>query len=271
MSLLRCPVCLQGLEKHEKSLACENGHSFDISRSGYVNLLLSNSSSDKRHGDDKLMVSARRAFLEKGYYSILSDCINDLLARFCKRDCILADAGCGEGWYTERAAHSVGAREVYGFDISRDAVACAAKRDKTGAYAVASVFNMPLCDGCTDALLSIFAPHSYEEFARILAPGGVLIRVVPLEEHLMELKQAVYENVYPNEPEKPEIPLFTAEESRELRSVITVENEDIKNLFMMTPYYYKTGEHEQQKLRQLQKLTTRIAFRVTLYKKNTAG
>lgn len=264
-------MCSCELEKNINSYVCKNGHSFDISRRGYVNLLLSNTSSDKRHGDDSLMVNARRAFLEKGYYGVLSDAVNSLLACHAEKGGVLADAGCGEGWYTQRTADFLNAGQVYGIDISKHAAAAAAKRNKNGNFAVASIYGIPLGDSSVQVLLSIFAPHSYEEFARVLSPDGCLVRVIPLEDHLMGLKQAVYDTAYPNEPESPDISLFSVVESREVRSLMTLDNNaDIVNLFMMTPYYYKTGESEQKKLAQLQYLTTQISFRVTLYRKNTA-
>lgn len=67
----RCPVCSDELCKKEKVMLCPNGHSFDIAAKGYVNLLLNNSSGAKRHGDDRLMINARRDFLSKGFYEPL--------------------------------------------------------------------------------------------------------------------------------------------------------------------------------------------------------
>ena len=63
-----CPVCKNELSEEEKLYRCENGHCFDKSKFGYVNLLQSQKSSAKRHGDDRLMVRARRDFLDSGYY-----------------------------------------------------------------------------------------------------------------------------------------------------------------------------------------------------------
>ena len=71
--MLKCPKCDKKLNIVDKSYRCENGHSYDIAKKGYVNLLMSQQSSQKRHGDDKLMVRSRRDFLEKGYYSDLCD------------------------------------------------------------------------------------------------------------------------------------------------------------------------------------------------------
>ena len=66
VTTLCCPVCGGALEKRAGAYRCQKNHSFDIAKSGYVNLLLN--SSQGHHGDDKLMVRARRDFLDKGYY-----------------------------------------------------------------------------------------------------------------------------------------------------------------------------------------------------------
>ena len=68
-----CPICGEELELEEKGLGCKKNHRFDLSKEGYVNLFLSQQSKQKRHGDDKAMVRARKDFLEKGYYRPLLD------------------------------------------------------------------------------------------------------------------------------------------------------------------------------------------------------
>lgn len=67
---LLCPVCGGRLAREKTVWRCESRHSFDVARSGYVNLLPP-SASGKRHGDDKRMVAARTAFLSRGYYDHL--------------------------------------------------------------------------------------------------------------------------------------------------------------------------------------------------------
>ena len=56
MVKLCCPVCAGALERRAGAYLCPKNHSFDIAKSGYVNLLLN--SSQGHHGDDKLMVRA---------------------------------------------------------------------------------------------------------------------------------------------------------------------------------------------------------------------
>lgn len=274
MTELICPVCGGALERNERTYRCPSGHSFDRARSGYVNLLPP-APGGKRRGDDKLMVRARTAFLDKGYYDRLAELLADCADRYAPRDACVVDAGCGEGMYTarvlERLAQSGKRPEVVGLDISKEALIRAAKRSGELTLCAASTAHMPLPDGCADLVLNIFSPFMGGEFARVLKPGGKLIRAVPLERHLWGLKKLIYDTPYENPPTDLEEPGFHMVEQRELRYQITLDkNEDIMNLFQMTPYYYKTGAADQEKAARAQCLTTAVEFGVCVYEKSTA-
>ena len=122
------------------------------------------------------------------------------------------------------------------------------KRDQKLLLAVASAYRLPVGDASCDAVLNVFSPCAAEEFARVLKPDGVLIRAVPLEKHLWSLKKAVYDVPYENPPEAEEVEGFDKIGEEWLRYRIQLEDtETVRNLFRMTPYYYKTGEKDQQK------------------------
>ena len=266
-SLFICPNCSCALEKKGNSFFCENRHCFDIAKQGYINLLQSNQSSSKHHGDDRLMVKARRDFLEKGFYSGLKDRLCDDITHCAEKPSVLIDAGCGEGYYTRAVTESLKSKNALsaagGIDISKDAVSAAAKAGGNIQYAVASVYDMPVKSETADIVLNIFAPGAFDEFYRILTPGGLLVVVYPLENHLIELKQAVYDEVYKNDS-VPSVPKgFSLISSREIKQVLHLEsNEDIVNLFKMTPYYYKTGADDQKKLERISRLD--ISFEVEI-------
>jgi hypothetical protein len=96
-----CPKCKARLIKNNGSLRCASGHSFDVSASGYVNLLLGSKTGN--HGDSKEMIRARRDFLELGYYSPIINTVADILhQKFPNKQISVLDTGCGEGYYTER-------------------------------------------------------------------------------------------------------------------------------------------------------------------------
>lgn len=269
---LRCPVCGSAV-RHDAArgagcLLCAGPrtHSFDMARSGYVHLAPRHSGG----GDSREAVRARTAFLNEGYYGCAADALMGLLAQHVGRG-LVADAGCGEGYYTNRIARE-GSYGVVGFDLSRDAVdaaARAAKREQNGAmYAVASVFELPLGDGTADAVVNIFAPCAEEEFCRVLKPEGVLILIGAGERHLLGLKRALYEQTYEN-AERADLP-------RNMRMIaqttvsdtVTVKGrEQIDHLFSMTPYYWRTSPNDRQKLERLDTLTTEISFDCRVYVK----
>ena len=132
MPELTCPVCGGALHREERILRCGAGHCYDLARQGYVNLLRTNRSKDKRHGDDKRMVAARTAFLDAGYYAPLRDAIAAAAVEYTSGDADVLDAGCGEGYYTAHVLHALQAQgaspSVCGVDISRDALICAHRR-----------------------------------------------------------------------------------------------------------------------------------------------
>ena len=249
--------------KKENTLRCASGHNFDMARQGYVNLLMSNKSAQKRHGDDKAMVQARTEFLQGGWYAPLRDAVVQAAVSHAPDAKVLLDIGCGEGWYTCAVKEALPGCLGAGIDISRQALIAAAKRDKTLRLAVAGVNHLPVADQSVDILLNIFAPCDDGEFLRVLRPGGIVIRAVPLQEHLMGLKRAVYDTPYLNKftPYAPKG--FVQAQYSEVRYHITLQDkQDIHNLFLMTPYYYKTSRADQEKLEKLAVLSTNLDFGV---------
>jgi 23S rRNA (guanine745-N1)-methyltransferase len=265
-----CPVCKEELNLDGRTYKCINNHCFDCAKQGYVNLLQSNKSKSKRHGDDKLMIEARTRFLNTNFYKPLCDLMCELLKKYVPQNASVLDAGCGDCYYTEKIEKALADRNasVVGVDISKSALIAAAKRSKSINLAVASVFSLPVGDLSCDAVLNVFSPFAPEEYNRVLKSGGVLLRVIPLENHLFSLKKAIYDNPLKNPEESTEIDGFTLAESQELKYSIELKsNEQIESLFKMTPYYYKTSRTDQQKIEKLSTLQTEIEFCVLVYKK----
>ncbi len=266
MSEFICPVCKQNLSRDGKVYNCPLSHSFDISKYGYVNLLMSQQSSSKRHGDDKLMVRARRDFLSLGLYGNLRGSLVNAFNNHVKGG-VVVDVGCGEGYYSSAICENSKVN-FYGIDISKDALRFASSSVPTGEFAVASAFNLPFNTSSVDCVLSVFAPSAYEEFYRVLKNDGVLIKAVPLEEHLWELKSVLYNEPYKNKPEIRNDELFELISCEEIKYTIELtSSQDIENLFKMTPYYYKTGREDAQKLLEKTSLSTTVHFGVEVYRK----
>lgn len=267
-----CPVCFAPLYQEGRSLRCETGHCYDYAKSGYVNLLMSQQGG--LHGDDRPMVRARTAFLSQGHYRPLFDLMYSTVLPYLPTAPNVFDAGCGEGWYTEelhkRLISDGYNPESVGVDISRDALTAAAKRKFGAEFAVASLYHVPLPDGWADLIVNVFAPDCTDEFYRILSPKGLFLKVIPREDHLLELKRAVYNNPYENEVSFPDYQGFELLSDTVLRKTLSLhENETIKNLFAMTPYGRKTSPEDLAKLDRLSELDTTISFSVRLYQKKS--
>lgn len=267
-TVLCCPVCGAPLLREAKRYCCERRHSFDRARAGYVNLLLRQS--HRLRGDDSNMVSARRIFLEKDYYLPLLQAAQQILLRESVTNTpLLLDVGCGEGWYARKLAQGLcdaGKSPILvGVDISPSALQYAAKRAIDTLFcenhwAVASINHLPLASQSVDVLLNFFAPCEAAEFARVLKRNGVLIRAIPLEKHLWELKQAVYEKPYENRPVIAAPEGFVLCDVQRIETAITVGGEDLAALFDMTPYARKTAADDRAKLLSVPALTVQLAF-----------
>ncbi len=263
-----CPICKKPLEKSGNSLICENRHCFDLSKRGYVNLLRPSKSASVRHGDDKQMVESRKNFLNAGFYAPLCHAVTELLCAHKTENMTILDAGCGEGYYTEAVKQAAQTKKVIGIDVSRDAIHAASLRDKSLHLAVASIFDLPVADESCDILINLFAPYDSAEFSRVLKKDGILIRAFPAEQHLWELKCAVYDTPYENEIDTLSLDGFSLLQKETVAFPLRLtEQAMIDALFKMTPYYYKTSREGQARLAALPFLETRAAFYLVAYKK----
>lgn len=264
--MLICPHCGAALTRKENTLRCPNGHSYDIARSGYCNLLQS-SRSGEHTGDSREMVMARRQFLDRGYYAGLASGLCERVRELAEGHGAIhfIDAGCGEGYYTRQMAQTLqecGAlSESVGIDISKSATQYAAKRDTHTQYVTGSVYHMPIADHCADIVCSIFAPTPAEEFSRVLSSNGAVVCVVPGEEHLWELKCAVYDTPYKNREEKHQLEGFRLMDRRKITYQVHMDNaQDIQTLFAMTPYSHRTPRKGLERLQVLRELDVTLSF-----------
>ena len=266
MSHLRCPSCRAVLTQGEKVFSCPNGHSFDIARQGYVNLLLGNG---KQHGDNALMIGARSRFLAGGYYAPLSNALKEAAALYLSKNVTILDVGCGEGYYTAALRVAIGKEgKIYAFDISKDALKATAARRLSATLFVASAYDVPVEDESMDGVCLFFSPYAREEILRVLKKGGKLFMAIPDVRHLFGLKQALYDTPYLNRPESTEIEGLRLLSDVSIAGEITLPDaQAIQDLFCMTPYYYKTSPKDKEKLASLSSLKTEIGFRLLVYEK----
>ena len=145
------------------------------------------------------MVISRSEFLEKGFYAPVREALTNALLQHASANMRILDAGCGEGWYTAHFAKALADHSpaVAGVDISKDALRQAAKRGLTE-LAVASTAKIPVASESCNAVLNIFSPPELKEFHRVLTADGILIRALPMVNHLLGLKEAVYDHALLN-------------------------------------------------------------------------
>jgi 23S rRNA (guanine745-N1)-methyltransferase len=191
--MLICPICQQALSVVDNGVACPANHRFDRARQGYLNLLPVQHKNSRDPGDNAAMVEARRRFLEGGHYAPLAKRLAELAAERAPQRWL--DIGCGEGYYTAQIAELLKNADGYALDISREAVKRACKRASQLSWLVASMARVPLSDASCNLLASVFSPLDWQEAKRLLAPGGGLLRMGPTNEHLMELRQKLYDEV----------------------------------------------------------------------------
>lgn len=262
-TLLICPVCGDGLRQEGRSLRCRAGHCFDLAKEGYVNLLTGSKPADAR-GDSKEAARCRRDFLNKSWYAPLRDA---LTARFTGRRGALLDLCCGEGWYTA-ALGALPGLEVWGFDLSREMVRLAAKRNAGLNLFTANLARIPVRDAAFNWATLLFAPFQERELLRVLKPGGRLVLAVPGRRHLYGLKQAVYERPYENDEALPPTERLRLVETARAEGRITLRSRaDIQAVFRMTPYYYRSSPADRAKAEALETLETEISFVIAEYEK----
>lgn len=188
-----CPICQESMTLVESSLKCSNRHSFDLAKFGYVNLAPQIKQSANY---DKENFQNRQQILEAGFYQNILKGISDILATKPSAKTVL-DIGCGEGFYSRKLQESHPDKAFYAFDISKDSVQIAAKSEPNWAvnWFVGDLAQLPIKDTSMDILLDIFSPANYGEFRRVLSKDGILIKVIPTENHLKEIRQMVQEQL----------------------------------------------------------------------------
>ncbi|EDM44644.1 ribosomal RNA large subunit methyltransferase A [unidentified eubacterium SCB49] len=276
MSILTCPYCNTAIQPANKTTyRCENNHSFDLAKQGYLNLLPVNKKKSKDPGDNEMMILARRNFLELGFYDPLilriKKLINEQLS-FRKKAVVALDAGCGEGYYSEKALNHLHGLHttIYGTDISKHAVKNAAKKYKNNTYFVSSIYDLPIAKRSTHLILSVFSPIMPAEFKRILSSKGYAIVVSPASNHLNEMAALIYETVKPHTTTVVENMSVEFDHVLAERCTFTIaikNAEDLLALLKMTPYYWSTGIERLENITNKNELSVTCDFNIDIFQK----
>ncbi len=285
LHLLTCPVCHSHFTEVGNTLKCDKGHTFDIAKEGYINLLTKKLSDSV--GDTKEMLLARRNFLDRGYYQPLSDTINKLIYDFLRTEedsenglpyINILDAGCGEGYYLGRLQHYLDQQlpaaqcNSIGLDISKDAMRMAAKRYKDAHFVVANLKErLVFASDSLHILLNIFAPRNIDEFARVVTPGGIAIVVIPGPQHLRQLRSTLQLlNIEENKQQHvidQFAPYFELLTSSSLIYEVQLSNQGIMQAVMMTPNYWHLSDEVKEAIGRMEGVRTEIEFTCLMFRK----
>lgn len=289
-SPLVCPVCREALHNNDRSYYCPQGHSFDIARQGYVNLLLSHQRRSKHPGDSKEMVKARRTFLAGGHYLPIYTTLEQLALKHLENIDVnpsvqVADLGCGEGYYThqldkalrETLAEQNKTCHTWGIDISKDAIIDACKHSSNVNWLIANLSQTPFSDHSMDMITVLFCPINVQELVRLLKPGGIFIFVKPDAGHLIQLREHIYSDIK-GQDEKTAIekasgqpvnhPKLKLIDTQTLFHSISLDTpESIQALFKMTPHYWRSKPEKHKKIEQLSQLDTDISLNFFCYQR----
>lgn len=264
--ILMCPVCRQSLNLTERTWRCEQGHSYDVAKQGYVNLHVVQHKHSKNPGDTPESVDARRAFLQGGYYQPLQQAVVALLKQLDVKS--ILDIGCGEGYYTSAMQQVV--EQCVGVDIAKNAVQRAAKLNTEVTWVVGTGATLPVLDRSMDACTSLFSPIPQAEIARVLKDEGYLIVVTPASEHLYAMREALFEQVNPHTPEKfveQLQDLFELKQEQIIDAPFVLDQQALKNLIAMTPYAYKASPERRLRLEQQLQLEVTASFQIYIFQR----
>lgn len=295
--LILCPVCSEALNpaNQRKSLSCIKGHSFDIAKQGYLNLLLSQHKKSKQPGDTPEMVNARRDFLNAGHYQEIADFVLQEGVKPCVEKNTAAhqegfhylDLACGEGYYTLKideylqralnrppsaASDKQGPQQVFtsGMDISTPAIKAACRRSKHPQWLVASLARIPLQTHSQDLVSGLFFHFDFEEVHRVLKAGGHFLMVTTGPKHLIELREAIYDQIKPEQiKDFSQLcqPLQHRHRLQHQYQLSLQKPEDISQLLMMTPHTWRCKPEKKEALISRQTLSVTVDVQLDIFQK----
>lgn len=236
--VLACPHCATPLTLGEKVATCATGHSFDRARGGYLNLLVGGRlPAGTTPGDTADALVARRRFLGAGHYAPVAAALVEAVGAV---DGPLLDVGCGEGYYLAQLAPA----EALGLDVSKHAVQMVCRLLPQHQFVVGSAYRLPILHGTLAAVTSVFAPHPFDEFARVLRPGGRWVTVTPGPTHLQELRPNFTGDAQAkalDRQQRRSQPPPEAAWSRRVQFRLILDAATLSDLFFMTPIRWQAG------------------------------
>lgn len=234
--LLRCPLCGGALARKDGSLVCDKRHTYDIARQGYVNFV----PGQRDMFYKKELFEHRAKVFEAGVFAPVVERLTQAIDRYAPHpEPVVLDAGCGEGYYVKQVCPGRTMLRA-GFDLSKDAVRLAARGQKTASFFAADLKHIPMRDATVDVLLDVFTPANYAEFARVLRPDGVVMKLAPRSGYLQELRALAGEQLRHAVYDDGDVERYAHEKmdvlhQETIRYTLPVSQETAAHLARMTP------------------------------------
>lgn len=237
--MLACPHCALALTLTGSGAICPNGHSFDRGRGGYLNLLPGGRlSPTATSGDTPDALVARRRFLSAGHYAPIARALAEAVGT---PPGPVLDVGCGEGYYLSQ----LNVADTYGLDVSKAAVKMAARAYPNTQFVVGTAYRLPVLDHSAGVVISVFAPHPFDEFSRVLRPDGWWVTVTPGPCHLQEMRPAVNGESAIKIGERMQrrsVPPPEATSAVRVQFVLDLSADAAHDLFLMTPIRWQAAD-----------------------------
>ena len=208
---LQCPICGCNFKVAENQLKCEKNHSFDISKHNYVNFLVK----PINNNYTKDLFKSRKIIVENNFFDVLENSLTNLLKKeIAKKNgkILISDIGCGEGTLFSRILNNVKLDNfekndfekkfdisAIGLDLAKEGIQLASKNNQKIVWLVGNMANIPIKSNSVDIILNILSPANYSEFRRILKDDGLIIKTIPNENYLQEIRKTFEKNDYSNE------------------------------------------------------------------------
>ncbi|MEK4387646.1 putative RNA methyltransferase [Solibacillus sp. FSL W7-1464] len=248
--LFACPICKQEIEiSNEGKMSCLSNHTFDVAKQGYVYML--NRPVQSMYG--KELFDSRHMVIQAGIY----DRLQAAIAREINvAQPVILDTGCGEGSHLHRICEQLDRPVGVGIDISKEGIIAAAKYNPEELWCVGDLANSPFNEQSFDAILNILSPANYDEFKRLLKRGGKVIKVVPQENYLSELrKQAFADSDKESYTNAQTVERFKASfantEVKRITYTVPLEVHLVQNLLEMTPMGWHIDDKESIQLQEI--------------------
>ncbi|MFD0697559.1 putative RNA methyltransferase [Paenibacillus sp. GCM10027628] len=274
--IFRCPLCkktMQGI--NFQSLVCSNQHCFDIAKHGYVNLL-SRGSSTKY---DKKIFEYRRLLSNSGLFNPLHVAVSKIIMnQHASNELIsILDAGCGEGSHLNNIQLEINQKNpnallAVGIDISKEGISIAAARYSNAIWCVADIANCPFASKQFKYILNILSPANYLEFQRLISDNGLVVKVVPDQDYLIELREIFYKGsdkqVYSNSLTTSHFnEQFKVLDVESIRYQVNLSEPLIEPLLGMTPLSWGSSKERIEKVLQMNLKQVTMDFKILIGKK----